>query len=192
MKLDCYFDFTCEYSYRLWLWFERLNQTLPDLEVHWRPFVLKEINREAGEPSPLERSTIESVAVLALALGEAMASGPHAGTYREQVFEAMHRGKDRPDREQLLAIAARAGLDISRFHETSSTWLDSVRASHEAAVSERGIFGTPTLVFSDAAVIFLKLSEVPSEARDLPLWEDISYIALGAPEVAELKRPNPN
>lgn len=72
MELVCYFDFTCSYSYRAWLWFERLRAEGIDLAIRWRGFVLKEVNRGKDEPSLLVGPTIESVAVLALAVAQAL------------------------------------------------------------------------------------------------------------------------
>lgn len=141
MKVDCYFDFTCEYSYRMWSWFERLKEALPELDVTWRPFVLKEVNREVSESSLLSGPRIESVAVLALALAEAATPGIVADNYRARMFAAMHRSEERPGQEEVFGVAEEAGLDISRFQEGSARLLDSVRVSHESAASDRGIFG---------------------------------------------------
>ena len=187
-SLACYFDFTCGYSYRAWSWFEHLKLVDPGFEVAWFPFLLKEVNRTDAEPSLLGGPRGDGVAVLSLAVAEALRGLPAAEAYRSEVFVAMHDGRERPGREEVLTIAAQAGLDIDHFFRKEASWMEAVRQSHVGAVERWGVFGTPTLVLDDAAAMYLKLTEVPPEGQ-LSLWEDITSIMLRAPQVAELKRP---
>ena len=191
MDVTCFYDFTCQYSYRAWMWFERLRAAGSELEIDWRPFVLKEVNREDTEPSLLSGPTIDSVAVLALALAEVLRDDAGADSYRSAVFHAMHAGDERPLRDDVLDIAARSGLDTDGFRRDETLWLGSVRESHEGAVVARGVFGTPTLVFDDNSALYLKLTELPPAANDRELWDSVSTLATSFPEVAELKRPSP-
>ena len=191
MDLACYYDFTCEYSHRAWMWFERLRVAGTAIEVDWRPFVLKEVNRKDAEPSLLAGPTIESVAVLALGAAEALRGEPGEESYRSEVFRAMHKGEERPLRDDIVEIARRSGLDTDAFWHAEVLWLGSVRESHEDAVTARGIFGTPTLVFADNSALYLKLTELPPAANDRSLWDSVSTLASSFPEVAELKRPSP-
>ena len=189
--MTCFYDFTCEYSCRVWMWFERLRAGGLDLEVDWRPFVLKEVNREDDEPSVLVGPTIDSVAVLALAIAEASRGGTGAESYRAEIFTAMHADDEHPLRDDVVEIATRAGLDLDLFWRDETLWLGSVRASHEGAVSARGVFGTPTLVFDDDSAIFLRLTELPPATEDRPRWDAVTTLATEFPEVVELKRPAP-
>lgn len=191
MELSCFFDFTCEYSYRVWTWFERMRAAGTELEVDWRPFVLKEVNREDAEASVLTGPSIDSVAVLALAAAEALRGETGAENYRAEVFHAMHAGDDRPLRDDIVEMAARAGLDTDSFWRDETLWLGSVRASHEGAVAARKIFGTPTLVFGDNSALYLKLRDLPPAAHDPVLWDSVTTFATEFPEVVELKRPSP-
>ena len=190
MKLSCFYDFTCEYSYRAWTWFERMRTAGSELEIDWHPFVLKEVNR-GQEPSVLAGPTIDSVAVLALAIAEALRGEMGATSYHAETFHAMHAGDMRPLRDDVLEIAARAGLDTQTFWRDETLWLGSVRASHEGAVSSRGVFGTPTLVFDDDSAVFLKLAELPPAAKDRSRWDAVTTFATKLPEIAELTRPSP-
>lgn len=188
MRLACYFDFTCGYSYLAWAWFDRLRDGGIGLDIDWLPFVLKEINRDEGEASLLERPTIDSVAVLALALAEALRGLPGADRYRSETFRAMHETGERPGRDDVLRIAATAGLDPDQVVGAETQWLGLVRKSHHGAISEHGVFGTPTLIFPDGSSVYLKLDALP-DGDDGALWTSLSTIASDFPELAELKRP---
>lgn len=186
-SLACYYDFTCGYSYRAWSWLERLKLVDGGVEIAWLPFVLKEVNRSDSEPSFLAGPRADRVAVLSLALAEALTGLPGAEAYRSALFDAMHKGEERPARDEILAIAARAGLDIDGFFRDEATWVEAVRQSHIGAEERWGAFGTPTIILEDKAAMYMKLKEVPPQG-DLSLWEAITSITL-ASEVTELKRP---
>lgn len=183
-----YFDFTCGYSYRAWMWSERLLVAGVELDIDWRPFVLKEVNRAETEPSLLAGPTIDSVAVLALGVAEALRGQPGLETYRAEIFDAMHEGDERPGRDIVVEIAARAGLDMDSFSRDETLWLGTVRASHEGAIARWGVFGTPTLVFDETDPMYLKLTELPT-GSDRALWDSVVAITTAYPEVRELKRP---
>lgn len=187
MELQCYYDFTCGYSYRAWLWFERLRNEGVEIHIDWLPFVLKEVNRREGEPSLLTGPTIRSVAVLALTAAEALRGEPGSDDYRRRVFRAMHESEERPRERDLEELADAAGVDGDSFSGSRTAWLEKVRDHQESAVSRYGVFGTPTLVV-DGAPMYLKLTAVPSDG-DLALWTAITSITAAFPQVAELKRP---
>lgn len=189
MNLTCYYDFTCEYSYRAWMWIERLKAAGTEIDVDWRPFVLKEVNRDGADPSLLAGPTIDSVAVLALAAAEALRGHAGSDTYRSETFHAMHDREERPNREEVMEIAERAALDTDSFWSDETLWLATVRDSHEGAVGRWGVFGTPTLVFADAAAIYLKLADLPA-GDDRELWNSVTTITTKFPEITELKRPS--
>ena len=188
MEPACYFDFTCGYSYRAWAWIERQRAAGAELAVDWRPFVLKEINRTETDPSLLGGPGIGSVAVLSLAIAEALRGRAEADRYRTATFRAMHETGERPGRDQMLGIAESVGLDAGAFRKEEALWLATVRASHEDAVTRLGVFGTPTLVLDEGRAIYLKLAALPSDG-DEDLWAALTTITTGFPEVIELKRP---
>jgi 2-hydroxychromene-2-carboxylate isomerase len=188
VQLGVYFDLTCGYSYRAWLWLERTRAQGTQLDIDWLPFVLKEVNRKPGDRSLLSGPEISSVAVLALALGEALRGTEGADTYRAHIFEAMHGGDERPSRDDIFRAAAEAGLDPEAFRSEESSWLSRVRDSHQRAVSAQGVFGTPTVVVDDSQALYLKLRSVPRE-DDGHLLSTILALTSEYPEVAELKRP---
>ena len=188
MELAVYFDFTCAYSYRAWLWFERMSSDGANLRLDWRPFVLKEVNRNEGAPSLLTGPKITSVAVLALAVGEALTDKSAAESYRAKMFHSMHAGSDRPSREEILRTAIEFGLNHDAFRDDEAGWLGTVRESHQEAVTTLGVFGTPTLVAENSGAMYVKLENLP-RADDHHLFRAIVSLTTDHPEVAELKRP---
>ena len=190
MQLACYFDYTCGYSYRAWRWIEGLRAHGMDLEVEWLSFVLKEVNR-GDEPSPLAGPGIDSVAVLALAIGEALRDTPAAEGFRRDVFEAMHPADaDRAGKDDVVRIAVRNGLDLGEFQGHENEWLEKVRTHHDRG-RRRGVFGTPTLVLDGEASIYFKLEALPA-GDERALWDSILEIMRDYPELTELKRPSPS
>ncbi len=52
MHLIIYFDYTCAFSYVVAVWLREVEALARDLTIEWRPFIVKEINRPAGEDVP--------------------------------------------------------------------------------------------------------------------------------------------
>lgn len=184
MQVKIYYDYTCPYSYRAFQWFRRLKKAVPDLEVSWATFSLKEANRDASTPSSLDGAESSSVSVLALALAHAARRVDFA-RYHHMVFDAMQ--ERRLKEGDLLAAAADAGVDTVAFDGDRQRWLGYVAEEHGEA-GALGVFGTPTLVFHDA-VAFVKLADLPPEGDDLDLWQSLCVLARCHPELVEIKRP---
>ena len=187
-SLTVYYDYTCRYSYRAMHWLDRAREARPDLEVHWATFSLKEVNRKPDEHSYLTADSLASVSVFALALAHA-ARGADFDAYHRTVFESMQGQDRRLNEEDLLVIAASAGVDVTRFREEFSTWMGTVAAEHREAVARWGIYGTPTLTLDDAAA-FVRLKEVPAGPREaVTLLDSLAGIANSSADLAEIFRP---
>lgn len=191
MGMTCYFDYTCSYSYRAWLWFERLEAAGEELDIAWQSFVLKEINRADDEPSALDGPAIESVAVLAHALGMALRGSEPWRQYHERTFRAMHESEPRATMDDVVRFATEAGMDLEAFRSQETSWLEKVRQKHFSAIERWRVFGTPTLVLDEKAAVYLKLEKLPDDS-DRKLWDALWTISVSFPEVVELKRPPPS
>jgi predicted DsbA family dithiol-disulfide isomerase len=187
VRVTCFYDYTCSYSYRVWTWLTAVEKTIPDLEVKWATFSLKEVNRESG-PSLLEGDEILSTSVLALALAHAARSSGF-DFYHRQAFDLMHKDGRRIGRDELLGVAAEAGVDVRDFEQNMRRWLAEVASEHSEARSRWEVFGTPTLVFADETAVYLKLSKVPeTNAGSEDLWRAVRTISVTHPELLEIKR----
>lgn len=190
MAVTVYYDYTCVYSYRAARWLRQV----PEVDVDWAPFSLKEVNRDPGTPSVFEDEELASTSVLALVLAEAAREAPGEASfaaYHEVVFDLMHSGERRLDASDLRSVAASSGVDLPAFDRDLPRWRSTTAAQHAHARDDHGVFGTPTLVFADEASVFLKLTEIPSPAESARLWESLHVLAVCHPELVEIKRTAP-
>lgn len=189
-----YYDYTCPYSYRAACWLRRLEEAGRELEVEWKTFSLKEVNRSGGEPSVFDRQRAESVSVLALELAKAaQAAGPGVfERYHYRVFEAMHDDGRKLKASDLLTIARDAGLDTGRFEveRREGVWLHRVAKDHREGAERWKVFGTPTLVLDGEAAVYLKFTQVPASPSDAAeLFDALLCLARCHPELVEIKHP---
>lgn len=172
MRLIVYFDYTCSYSYNAALWLRQVEQTQPDLQSEWRPFILKEINRSPGETTPFwEQPGVERTrTALAFIAGQAAMRQGSALYERfrfalQVAFHEQHRDIRQPG--VLDAIADAAGLDVTRFNvdRQNPELLQEAGQSHQEAVERYAVFGTPTLIFPTDCAFYLKLAQPPQGAE---------------------------
>lgn len=190
MQVSCFYDYTCPYSWRAHRWLRAAQHAGAEILVDWRTFALKEANRQPEDPSAFADPTIRSISLLALALAHA-ARGVDFPQYHETVFAAMHEETRHLTEEDLLAIAADAGVDIGSFNRTRPEWLASVAAEHHDAHRRRGVFGTPTLAMASGATAFVKLAEAPEADQAVELWKAVCTLTACHPELLEIKCPLP-
>jgi protein-disulfide isomerase-like protein with CxxC motif len=190
MQVTCYYDYNCRYSYKMMMWLRSVQERGADLSLDWRTFSLREINRDADEPSPFDN--FSSTSVLALALAHAARFGDF-NHYHNTVFQAIHRGAQQArrhlDEEDLYRIAADAGVDVTEFNNERDRWFESVAEEHRQAFKDANVFGTPTLILNGRASVFLKLAEVPPPGEEDHVWQSLCCVATCYPELLEIKRP---
>lgn len=183
--VTCYYDYTCGYSYRAWLWLSGLD----GITVDWRTASLKELNRRDDEPSVFDRDDPRR-SVLALALAHAARDAGVLDRYHEAAFTAMHTEHRLLGADDLVGLAAEAGLDPSAFEQRRAEWVDAAAAEHHAAVERWGVFGIPTLVLTEDVAVFLKFAQPPAPGEDARrVWESLHVLAVSHPELLEMKRP---
>jgi predicted DsbA family dithiol-disulfide isomerase len=186
--LTVYIDYTCQYSYRAMHWLDRAREARPELTVHWATFSLKEVNREEDEPSWVTADSPPSIGVFAQALAHA-AREADFDRYHHTVFETMHGEHRKLGEEELLAIAAEAGVDVGRFMAERGRWTAFVGAEHREAVARYGAYGTPTVIL-DGAAAYLRLHEEPPSPKDaIALVDSLAGLAGSPADLVELFRP---
>lgn len=172
IRLIVYFDYTCSYSYAVALWLRQVEQSVPDLQSEWRPFILKEINRSPHESRHFweqERAARTRTGLAFIAGQAAMRQGPALyERFRfalQTAFHEEHRDIRRPG--VLEAIADAAGLDVARFNvdRQNPELLQEAGQSHQEAVERYAVFGTPTLIYPTDCAVYLKLAQAPQGAE---------------------------
>lgn len=167
-----------------------------DLDITYRSFALEQANSQNGpEWKAWEQGEdYESRGLWALRGGRAAQMQGWAAhdkwMLELQHYKFVERGDIR-DRQSVIDAAERAGLDMAKFiaDVDSPDRLVEIGQDHEEAVSE-GIFGTPTFVFEDGSVAFLK-TFTPPEDDSMAAFENMVMMARNRPYFGELKRPQP-
>ncbi|MGH2811696.1 MAG: DsbA family protein, partial [Actinomycetota bacterium] len=131
---------------------------------------------------------ITGFSVLALTVDHALRAHD-VDRFRRQLFDTIHRDHLELEREDLLGMAAKAGLDVDEFLANQRRWLKEVAEEHREAERRWGAFGTPTLVFDDRDAVYLELSAVPeSEQEAIEMWNSVVEVARDRPKLREVRR----
>jgi predicted DsbA family dithiol-disulfide isomerase len=187
-----YIDFLCPWAYRGSIWLAEV-QKAGRIEVSWRFFSLSQ-NHQAreGQPGPPVWEARPTAAGLPafLAASAARAQGNEAyNRFREQLQRARHEDQLPVDaRRTHLEAAQKAGLDVTRWEkDLAAATFEQLAAEHSEAVA-RGVFGVPTLVWPEGRSYYLKLTDLVSADRAVPLYDAIETVQRFA-EVIEIKTP---
>jgi predicted DsbA family dithiol-disulfide isomerase len=165
-----------------------------DLQVRWRYFSLAQVNSKEEDWTIWGAAETDPAAKGRLAFGAAEAAR------RQGRFEVLHGAllearhlhrSDLDDAEVIERLAGEAGLDMDRFGSDMAdpTILDTLAADHQAAVSELGVFGTPTFNLPDRGLAYVRVRPAPEGIAALELFDQLVRIVAEEPYVIELKRP---
>jgi len=179
------------------IWLSQVRAELSDgLRVVWRSFALEQSNNKEGPGWKAWEQGPEYVSrgLLALRAGAAARRQGDAEHWRFalNLLEAKHVGRqDIRDRVTVVEIAGASGLEGARFERDldDPETLRSVVEDHELGAST-GAFGTPTFVFEDGGVVFLKMY-TPPETETMDAFEHVIGLSRGRRYFGELKRPQP-
>jgi len=95
--------------------------------------------------------------------------------------------------EALSAAAGAAGLDLERFERDRQdpAMLQALARDHQRAVSEHGVFGTPTFVLADGQAAYVRLRPAPANPDEaLAVFDELTRLVGERPYVLEVKRPS--
>ena len=190
-KIGIFFDYTCGDSYRLKSVIDLLEQA-GRIEAAWSTFSLKQKRLAEGEPSPFDAAHIDSLSILALALAHALREQEDAdfALYHTEVYRALHEEDHHLAPEDVMAIAAGAGLDIGAFKSDQQRWLKSVASEHQNAEARWGIFGTPTVIFDESLAVYAEVGAPVSRLEDAErVIDSIRDFADGPAQLVHLERP---
>ena len=193
ITFDVFFDYQCPLVYRAARLLEGVSRSGRDIEVRWRYFSLTQVNSKDDGWTVWDAPASEKVrGRLAFQAAEA--------ARRQDRFEDMHvplllaRHRDGLDLDQpgvVDEVAAGAGLDMERFRAdvADPAILEGLARDHTLAVSEHGVFGTPTFVFADGASAYVRLSEAVNGNGAVEVFDRLVSVAAAEPRILEIKRP---
>lgn len=165
-----------------------------DLEVRWRYFSLAQVNSQeegwtiwgAAEADPAARGR------LAFRAAEAARRQGRFLELHMALLEARHEHRrDLDDPQVIEQLAGEAGLEMDRFRRDMAdpSILEALAEDHQAAVSELGVFGTPTFHLPDRGVAYVRVRPAPEGGAALELFDQLVRIVGEEPYLVELKRP---
>ena len=168
------------------------------IELNWKPFSLDQVNQKVGEDYKVWSEPEENIPDRVWGLRAGVAAGRQGDDalrrFMPLLLKARHDGRENlGDMAVLTRVAGEAGLDVERFERDvkDRSSLEEVAASHEAAVEEHGVFGTPTFVFENGTSTFLKLIRPDTPEQADAAFDHVLGLMEANAYVGEIKRPQP-
>ena len=187
-----YIDFLCPWAYRGAMWLAEVEKA-GRIRPQFRFFSLSQ-NHAAHEgraqPPVWERDPNAQGLPAFLAGTAARAQGAELGDrFRLALQRAKHQDHLPVDQHATHRVAAeRAGLDVARWEtDLKATDFTTLAREHEEAVG-RGVFGVPTLVWSEGRSYYVKITDLIPAERAVPLYDAIETVHRFG-EVIEIKTP---
>ena len=194
MRFEVFFDYQCPFVHRAAELIDAVQGSGErQLDVSWRYFSLTQVNSKDDGWTVWDAPPSEHVrGRLAFQAAEA--------ARRQGRFEAMHwrllraRHQDRLDLDAISVlekIAGEVGLDVDRFRSDldDRATLRALAADHTTAVSQHGVFGTPTFVFPDGHAAYVRLAASALDSGAVEVFDRLVAVAAGEPGILEIKRP---
>jgi 2-hydroxychromene-2-carboxylate isomerase len=176
-KIQFHFDPLCPWAWQGSRWIREVGR-YRDIEIDWRLFSLKLVNQ--GRTDPLaDRHERGTPALRTLALLRREAGNDAVGAVYEEIGRRVHDGDETFSPEVVKESLHEAGFKrslVERALEDDRT-MDEVRAQHDAAVTDVGCFGVPTVVLSSGKGLFGPvLSNAPEGEAAAELWDHVRYL----------------
>lgn len=193
-KIDIFIDYTCPWVAQIFPWIIDVLSKDKSIIVNWRSFPLEQINNELDEWKCWDQDeNYISRGLWALRGGIAarMMGDNYHNQYMAKILNEKHvKRTDIRPRSTIIGIAQKLNFpdkftnlldDKSRLHEISEDYMYA---------ESLGVFGTPTFLFDDTHVAFLK-TFTPPKSDSLPFFNNFYQMAALKNYFGELKRPQP-
>ena len=170
----------------------------PKLTINWKYFSLEQVNNQQEpqwkiweQPEDYASRGLRAfrAAEAARRLGEAAFS-----TFHSALLRARHEQRqDIADVNTLTEVAKSVDLEMTQFQQDlgNRRLLARLAEDHTCAVETLGVFGTPTLVFSERQAVFVKLPQIPPPDESLAVFAEVRHLAERRQYIQEIKRPQP-
>jgi len=184
-RMQLFFDYTCPFAYNAHRWLEEAGVAT---SADWRIFSLLEHNYRGDGPPVWELEERQNDISLLIFAGQKLVARESGDldTYRRTMFETWHQTRGQLNLEHILRIVKQASVDGSE-DDLRDVFLDA--ASDHNQARRLGIFGSPSIVFDEDRVVFVKLDKAPTGESARSLLHHIENLA-GHTEILEIKRPH--
>jgi predicted DsbA family dithiol-disulfide isomerase len=194
MEFELFYDYRCPYVYRASVLIENVKASgKREFDVRWRYFSLTQVNsKQEGWTVWGAPETEEVRGRLSFKAAEAARRQHKFDEFHMPLLHARHRDNlDIEDVAVVERVAVESGLDLARFRQdvADAQIINALARDHQHAVSEHGVFGTPTFVFAGGASAYVRLSAVLEGDEALHVFDDVIAIASSEPRILEIKRP---
>jgi predicted DsbA family dithiol-disulfide isomerase len=193
IELEVFYDYFCPFVYRASVLLQNVGRAR-SLRVTWRYFSLAQVNSKDDGWTVWDAPATANVrGRMAFKAAEAARRQGRFDDLHTTLLQARHRDRleiDQPEVAERLAVDA--GLDLDQFRKdvADSDILSALARDHRLAVTEHGVFGTPTFVFPGGASAYVRLREAPEAGNDSTrVFDRLVAIAAGEPSILEIKRP---
>lgn len=188
-SLRFHFDPLCPWAWQSSKWIREVEK-VRDVEIEWRLFSLQLINQNKDDALADVRVK-GTPALRTLALVRRVGGNRAVGRVYEALGKLIHEdSSEELDQGVVRSSLAHSGLDASlvdRALNDDST-MEDVRAEHEAAVSEVGAFGVPTIVLATGQGMFGPvIAKAPVGEAAGGLWDHVEWL-IRQEGLFELKR----
>jgi len=182
--MKIFFDYTCPFAYKAHLWLEEAGVAS---SADWQIFSLLEHNYRGDGPPVWELEERQNDISLLIFAGHKLVlrESGDLDRYRRTMFETWHRIGGSLKLDEIFHIVKQSGVNGTE-DDLREVFLDAMSDHNRAR--QLGIFGSPTLVFDEDRVVFVKLDQAPAGESALSLLHDIETLS-GRTELLELKRP---
>ena len=190
MQIDIYYSYACRESYLVFEWLNQVKKNGYSIDINWHPFAIQ----LDDEKEYWNRSWVEANSELRGFIAAESAKRQSIESFRRfhnALEEAVHeKFLELGDESTLIDAARKAGLDLEKF---KSDWhnkelIQIIKDSHEKAILNLKIYGTPSIVFSNGHAFHLELNEIPLENESFDFFETVKTLATKYSYIKQLKQ----
>ena len=195
-KVKIFFDYTCPWVRQAGFWLLDLEEK-SKIDITWKPFLLEQINSENDDDwfawdQDLSEYVSRGIWPHLGGIAARNISKEAGHNYMKAIFEDKHVKRiDVRSREYIIDLSKSLDIYSEQFVADidSNDSLEIISSSHKEADS-KGVFGTPTIEFSDENTVFLKTFTPPND-DSITFFEALRILSANNTYFGELKKPQP-
>lgn len=192
MHIDIFYSYACRDSYLVFAWLKLIEKTSKFLAINWRPFAIQMDDSNEYWNHPWATANSELKGFIAAESAKKQGNDSFLRFHHELEKMVHEEFLELDDETTLIGAAQKAGLDIEQFQADwhNSQLIQIIKDSHNQAIKDLNIFGTPSLVFPNGLSFHLELNEVPLEKDAFGFFQSFESITAKYPYIKQLKQIN--